>query len=97
MAVPQDPRIPLDSFQPRSVPGQPPPWDEPPRPRSSWFYYAFAVSLTAAALLTDLALMLPSRDQPTAIVFLVPVAISAYLGGLGPGLVSTLLGLAGYA
>ena len=41
--------------------------------------------------------MVPSRDQPTAIVFLVPVAISAFLGGLGPGLVSTILGLAGYA
>jgi PAS domain S-box-containing protein len=60
-------------------------------------YYAFAISLTAVTLLTDLALMAPSRDQPTAIVFLIPVALAAYFGGLGPGLVSTLLGLVAYA
>ena len=87
----------LHASCPKGVPGQPPPWSEPPRPRSSWLNYAFAISLSAGALLTDLALMAPSRDQPTAIVFLIPVALSAYLGGLGPGLVSTVLGVAGYA
>ena len=80
----------------KSVPGDPPPWDAPPRSRSSWLYYAFAVSLTGGTLLIDLALISPSKDQPTVTVFLIPIALSAYLGGLGPGIVSTLLGVVGY-
>ncbi|HXP82142.1 MAG TPA: PAS domain S-box protein [Verrucomicrobiae bacterium] len=96
MATEQNSGRPLYPSHPQGLPGEPPPWDEPPRPRSSWLYYAFAISLTAVTLLTDLALMAPSRDQPTAIVFLIPVALAAYFGGFGPGLVSTFLGLVAY-
>jgi hypothetical protein len=32
-------------------------------------------------------------NQPAPIIFLIPVIISAYVGGLGPGLVSTALGV----
>jgi PAS domain S-box-containing protein len=97
MPAPPDPKSTSRSPLERIVPGQPPPWDDPPRARSSWFYDALAISLTAATLLTYLALISPYGDQPTPIVFLIPVAISAYLGGFGPGLISTLLGVAGYA
>jgi PAS domain S-box-containing protein len=97
MPASPNPKSPFHSPLQRSVPGQPPPWDDPPRARSSWFYDALAISLTAAVLLTYLALISPYSEQPTAIVFLVPVAISAYLGGFGPGLISTILGVVGYA
>jgi PAS domain S-box-containing protein len=72
-------------------------WREPSRPRSSWLNYGFAVSLTAGTLLTYVAFLKHYIDQPTVIVFLIPVALSAYFGGLGPGLLSTILGLMGYA
>ena len=97
MATEQNSGRPLFPSPAQGLPGEPPPWDEPPRPRSSWLYYAFAISLTAATLLTELALMAPSKDQPTAIVFLIPIALAAYFGGFGPGLVSTFLGLEAYA
>jgi len=86
MAAEQDSGSPLHSHRRQNLPGEPRPWEQPPRPRSYWLYYAYAGSLTVGALLTDLALLAPSKDQPTAIVFLIPVALSAYLGGLGPGL-----------
>jgi PAS domain S-box-containing protein len=56
-----------------------------------WLAYATAVALTAATLFARLAIGFKPGDLPTPFLFLLPIIISAYLGGLGPGLLSTLL------
>ncbi len=58
-----------------------------------WLQYCLSVLLTAAALLVFLLTSNHFNNQPAPIIFLIPVIISAYLGGLGPGLVATLLGV----
>ncbi|MBK9710136.1 MAG: PAS domain S-box protein [Kouleothrix sp.] len=52
--------------------------------------YALAVALTAVTLLAHLALGITS-DEPLLELFLAPIILSAYLGGLGPGLLATAL------
>ena len=53
--------------------------------------YASAVIATAISLGLYLILLTHVANQPTPIVFLFPIALSAYWGGLGPGLLSTVL------
>jgi PAS domain S-box-containing protein len=53
--------------------------------------YASAVIATAAALVLYLVLLTHVANQTAPIVFLFPIALSAYWGGLGPGLLSTVL------
>ena len=55
--------------------------------------YVFAVTVTIATLLAYLAVSRHIGNQPAPIIFLFSVALSAYAGGLGPGLVSTMLGV----
>jgi len=59
----------------------------PPR----WLHYCLTVSMTAAALQLYLITSRAFDNQPAPIIFVIPIAISAYLGGLGPGLVATIL------
>lgn len=49
--------------------------------------------MTGASLLIFVISSRAFDNQPAPVVFLIPVVISAYLGGLGPGLVSTILGV----
>ena len=63
------------------------------RSQTSALHYALAVAMTLTTLLGYLALSSFFGNQPAPIVFLIPVILSAYLGGLGPGLVSTFLGV----
>jgi PAS domain S-box-containing protein len=51
--------------------------------------YAVAVFLTVAVLLTRQGLGPWVEDRPVFIIFLIPIIISAYLGGLWPGLFAT--------
>jgi PAS domain S-box-containing protein len=53
--------------------------------------YPLAVVLVAAALLLRLALSSRFGDDPALELFLIPIVLSAFAGGLGPGLVSTAL------
>jgi len=64
-----------------------------PRRRPLWLQYSLAVSMTGAALLLYLLSSSAFENQPAPIVFLIPVIISGYIGGLGPALVSTVLGV----
>jgi two-component system cell cycle sensor histidine kinase/response regulator CckA len=50
--------------------------------------YGLAVAATLAALLCRLAIGDVVED-PALVIFMVPIILSAYLGGLGPGLTST--------
>jgi len=56
----------------------------------SWVYL-FAVAATLTILLLRLALPVPMPEQPMMVMFMFPVVISAMAGGLGPGLVATVI------
>jgi len=62
-----------------------------PTPLKSWQAYMFAIAATSATLGLRLALDRHLGGQPTVVVFTVPIMLSAYLGGLGPGLLATAL------
>lgn len=53
--------------------------------------YALAVLATVVTLAVRLTFKEWFADRPVLIFFLIPIILSAYLGGLGPGMVSTLL------
>ena len=55
--------------------------------RSRWTMYGLAVAATVATLLLRLSLAPWVGDRPLLILFVIPILFSAYLGGLGPGLV----------
>ncbi len=59
-----------------------------PRP---WSMYVFAIVLTVAMLWFRAAIDVPFEQQLLLILFMPAVIISALLGGLGPGLTSTVL------
>jgi len=57
----------------------------------SWQAYAFAAAVTAATLGLRLALAGQLEGRPTLVVFILPIMLSAYVGGLRAGLLATLL------
>ena len=66
----------------------------PPRPlRRGWrrpvVAHAFAVAVTTLTLVVRINYVPQVIDRPLLVVFFLPVLFSAYLGGLGPGLVAT--------
>lgn len=66
------------------------PWTGHP----SWAYL-IAIVATAACLGLRLSLGTWADGRPFLILFLIPIVISAYVGGLGPGLLSTAMAAAG--
>src|SRR5438045_2620622 len=61
------------------------------RPRL-WLAYSLAVAITVFTLFVRLIVLgYRPTDPPGLIFFLLPIIISAYLGGVGPGLVATVL------
>jgi len=58
--------------------------------RSRWFAYGFAIAMTGFTLLVRLWLA-PwiGGNRPLLVLFFIPILVSAYVGGLGPGLVAT--------
>ena len=61
--------------------------------RATALHYALAAAMTLTTALSYLALFSFFGNEPAPIVFLIPVVLSAYLGGIGPGLLSTGLGV----
>ena len=59
------------------------------RPR--WVEYTFAVVATAIMLAVRLGITVSFGERPLLILFILPIILAAALGGLGPGLVSTLI------
>ena len=51
--------------------------------------YVLAVMLSVATLLARMGMGVAFGDRPMLILFYLPIIISAYMGGLGPGLVAT--------
>lgn len=60
-----------------------------------WTGYAFAVLATAATLWLRLAFGYEAGDLPVVILLLIPILASAYLGGLGAGLLATVVATLG--
>ena len=56
-----------------------------------WRYYVIAAVLVAVTLMIRVGIRPWDGGQPLLILFAFPVLISAYLGGLGPGLLATVL------
>ncbi|PKO40765.1 MAG: hypothetical protein CVU31_15985 [Betaproteobacteria bacterium HGW-Betaproteobacteria-4] len=72
----------LETFASGVTPGR--------RPR--WLTYAFAIVITLAMLVLRGSLVEALGDRPMMILFMFPIILSALLGGLGPGLLATVLG-----
>jgi PAS domain S-box-containing protein len=62
--------------------------------RSKWMSYSFAVAATSATVWLRLALGYSEGDAPVLVLLLLPIMLSAYLGGLGPGLAATMVAVA---
>jgi PAS domain S-box-containing protein len=58
--------------------------------RSRWAAYLLAVALTGVMLLVRV-IIAHRFESPTLILFTIPIILSAYWSGLGPGLLATLL------
>jgi PAS domain S-box-containing protein len=59
--------------------------------------YAFALTITAAMLMVRMGVGVSFGQRPMLILFMLPIVLSALVGGLGPGLLSTLIAAAGVA
>ena len=60
-------------------------------PWNLWQGCVFAAATTVATLGARLALDAPVEGQPMLVMFTVPIMLSAYVGGLYPGLLATAL------
>jgi PAS domain S-box-containing protein len=60
-----------------------------------WLGYGVAALVTVATIFLRLGLAPWIGDRPMLVLFLIPIIISAYVGGLGPGLVATFLAALG--
>ncbi len=61
------------------------------KPAPSWRYYVIAFVLVALTLMIRIGVKPWDGGQPLLVMFLFPIVVSAYLGGLGPGLLATAL------
>ncbi len=57
--------------------------------KSRWPMYLFAVAVTLAMLMVRQGMAVSYGERPMLILFVLPIVLSAVLGGLGPGLLST--------
>ncbi|MFZ3001624.1 MAG: PAS domain S-box protein [Undibacterium umbellatum] len=60
-----------------------------------WPIYLLAIALPLSVLLLRMAMAQSFENRPMLIMFVLPIILSAMLGGLGPGLVSTLVASVG--
>ena len=56
-----------------------------------WFFYVFAIAVTAAIQLLRMAIDVSFAERPLLIIFMFPIILSALLGGVGPGLISVVI------
>ncbi|WP_018150510.1 EAL domain-containing protein [Leeia oryzae] len=59
--------------------------------RSAWLVYGFALVITLSMLVLRGKLQVDMNDHPMMVLFMLPIILSALIGGLGPGLLSTLI------
>lgn len=56
-----------------------------------WLIYGFAITIALSVLALRMAIPLDLGRQPLMILFMLPIILSALMGGLGPGLLATAL------
>jgi diguanylate cyclase (GGDEF)-like protein/PAS domain S-box-containing protein len=66
-----------------------------PKQYPRWLMYVFAVVLPVITLLVRQSLNVGGGDRLMLILFMLPIILSALLGGLGPGLLSTVVAALG--
>lgn len=59
--------------------------------QSRWLIYGFAITIALSMLALRMAIPLELSQQPLMILFMLPIILSALIGGLGPGLLATAL------
>jgi hypothetical protein len=59
--------------------------------RSAWLTYTFAIVITLLTLFIRMNMGLNAEHRPLMILFILPIILSALLGGFGPGLLATAL------
>ena len=59
--------------------------------KRSWVGYVLAVALCAGTLLARIAMGFEAGDPPMLVLFVMSAILAAYVGGLGPGLLCTVL------
>ncbi|WP_348944797.1 EAL domain-containing protein [Chitinibacter sp. FCG-7] len=70
----------------------------PIRPRyPAWINYLFAIAMTSAMFAFHQQVVQTHHHDPRMIFFILPIVLSALLGGLGPGLTATLISAAAVA
>jgi diguanylate cyclase (GGDEF)-like protein/PAS domain S-box-containing protein len=60
-----------------------------------WAVYVFALLVTSLMVLVREGIAYGLSDKPMMVLFMMPIILSALMGGLGPGLLSTLVAAAG--
>jgi len=65
-------------------------WKPRPSRIPAWSGYVFAVAVTVLTLLARMQLDVVFATRPLLVLFILPIILSAYVGGLGTGLVATL-------
>ena len=60
-----------------------------------WLRYGFALAISLTMLGVRLMIPLPLSQSPMMIMFMLPIILSALLGGMGPGLLATLVTVTG--
>jgi PAS domain S-box-containing protein len=56
-----------------------------------WMRYALAVVLTMSMLVVRQQMAVPFANRPLLILFMLPISVSAIIGGAGPGILATVL------
>lgn len=82
--------VPPDDDMSGPLPANDLPADLTARVSPRWLTYGYAVALVAAMLLVRINLPVAFGDRPLLILFMLPIIVSALLGGFGPGLIATL-------
>ncbi len=62
-----------------------------PTQANRWLHYVFAVVITLAMLAMHQSIGTTPVGQPLLVIFMLPIVLSALLGGLGPGVLATAL------
>ena len=65
--------------------------------QSRWLIYGFAVIISSIMVIIRLYIPVDITTRPLMIFFMLPIILSALIGGIGPGLVSTLISALGIA
>jgi PAS domain S-box-containing protein len=58
------------------------------RARQSWWHYGMAIAATLLTMIVDMAIV-PARAETLLEIYLLPIFLSAYIGGLWPGVLAT--------